>query len=82
MCHIIESKPINIIYYPTPSHFEKISQFPVPDDFSRVAKINVITAAVRSRIENLVENFPTFHVIASQLVINPYHPSFSNDLNV
>jgi hypothetical protein len=67
---------IGYIVYPTPSHFEKISQLPLTDDFSRVAEINVITAAVSSQIENVVEYLPIFHVVTFQLVMNPYNPSF------
>jgi hypothetical protein len=64
------------LIYPTPGHFEKISQLSISDDFGGVAEIDVIAAAVASQIEDIVEDRPTFHVVTLQIVINPHHPPF------
>jgi hypothetical protein len=64
------------LIYPTPGHLEKISQLSIFDDFGGVAEIDVIAAAVRSQIEDIVEDRPTCHVVAPQIVVNPHHPPF------
>ncbi len=61
--------------YPTPRHFEQIAQLPVFDDLRRVAEVNVRAADVGSQVQHLADDFPTLHVVASQLVVNPHHPS-------
>ncbi len=65
------------LYYPTPGHLEEIAQLSIPNYFCSVAEINVVTTAVASQIEDVVEYLPTFHVVAPQLVINPHKPSFN-----
>jgi hypothetical protein len=64
---------VNYTVYPSPSHLENITQLSINDDLRRVANINVVTIF---EIDDLVEDFPTLHVVDRQLKINPHHPAF------